>query len=303
MNRHMAQYMSGPQEEIGKNTRGAKHHLLVDRAVSRDCKTRLTNPCTAWIDYKKAYDSMPHTWILECLELYEINRTLRAFIRNSMGMWRTTLEANFKPIAQVTFKCRIYQEDVLSSLPFCIGLNTLSEISYKTGYGFQLQSGAVVSHLLYMDDIKLYAKSEQDIDSLIHTTRIYKNDNGMSFGLEECSQMVTKRGKVVGTKGIKLPKSNIADTEDSYKYLGIPQANGNYEEAARKAATTKYLQRVRQVLKSQLNGKNKIWAINTYALPVIRHLAGIISWPKEEIEATDIKTRKLLTIHPPSPAP
>lgn len=30
------------------------------------------------------------------------------------------------------------------------------------------------------------------------------------------------------------------------------------QEVARKAATTKYLQRVRQVLKSQLNGKNKI---------------------------------------------
>lgn len=34
-----------------------------------------------------------------------------------------------------------------------------------------------------------------------------------------------------------------------------------------------------------------------YALPVIRYPAGIISWPREEIEATDIKTRKLLTIH------
>lgn len=29
----------------------------------------LTNLCTAWIDYKKRYDSMPHTWILKCLEL------------------------------------------------------------------------------------------------------------------------------------------------------------------------------------------------------------------------------------------
>ena len=34
-----------------------------------------------------------------------------------------------------------------------------------------------------------------------------------------------------------------------------------------------------------------------YALPVIRYPAGIISWPKEETEATDIRTRKLLTMH------
>ncbi|KAI3355865.1 hypothetical protein L3Q82_004417 [Scortum barcoo] len=42
--------------------------------------------------------------------------------------------------------------------------------------------GTTISHLLYMDNIKLYAKSEQDIDSLIHTTRIYSNDIGMTFG-------------------------------------------------------------------------------------------------------------------------
>ena len=63
------------------------------------------------------------------------------------------------------------------------------------------------------------------------------------------------------------------------------------------SATAKFLQRVRQVLKSQLNGKNKIPGINTYALPVIIYPAGIISWPLREMQATDFKTRKLLTMH------
>ena len=45
------------------------------------------------------------------------------------------------------------------------------------------------------------------------------------------------------------------------------------------------------------DGKNKDQAINMYALPFIRYPAGIISWAEEEIEATDVKARKLLTIH------
>lgn len=60
-------------------------------------------------------DSMHSTWILGCLKLYKINRTLQAFIRNSMRMWCTTLEVNFKSIAKVAIKCRIYQGDALSS--------------------------------------------------------------------------------------------------------------------------------------------------------------------------------------------
>lgn len=45
-----------------------------------------------------------------------------------------------------------------------------------------------------------------------------------------------------------------------------------------------------------LNSKHKVQAINRYALCVIRHPAGIIGFPKEEKEVTDIKTRKLPTV-------
>lgn len=98
-----------------------------------------------------------------------------------------------------------------------------------------------------MDDIKLYARSKQDIDSLIHPTKIYTSDSGMLFELE---REQTKRVMVVRTEGIAKPKGNIADTKNSENYRAISQGCGNHEAAARKVATTKYLQRLRQVQKS-----------------------------------------------------
>lgn len=68
----------------------------------------------------------------------------------------------------------------------------------------------------------------------------------------------------------------------SYKYQGLPQANLNYEDAIRKPATMKYLLRLRQVMRSQLNGKNKIPCWNSQVA--------------KGGEATGIKTRRLLTI-------
>ena len=62
---------------------------------------------------------------------------------------------------------------------------------------------------------------------------------------------------MITTEGVGQPES-IADVQDSYKYLEISQTNSNHEEAAWRSASAKYLHRVRQVLKSQLNGKNKI---------------------------------------------
>ena len=185
----------------------------------------------------------------------------------------------------------------LSPLLFCIGLNPLSELIKKSEYGYKFKSGTKINHLFYMDDIKLYAKSERDIDSLIHLTRIFSSDIGMSFGLDKCGRLVVNRGKVKTTQGIQLPEGHIADIEDSYKYLGIMQSYGNHDAEVRRKATAEYKKRVKQVLKSQLTAKNKITAINTYAVPVIRYTAGVTDWPKEEIQNLDIQTRKLLTMY------
>ena len=51
------------------------------------------------------------------------------------------------------------------------------------------------------------------------------------------------------------------------------------------------------VLKSKLNGKNKIQAINTWAVVVMRYGAGIIKWTDNELRTLDRKTRKILTMY------
>ena len=33
----------------------------------------------AWIDYRKAYDFVPHNWILECLDMLGIADNVRSF--------------------------------------------------------------------------------------------------------------------------------------------------------------------------------------------------------------------------------
>lgn len=51
------------------------------------------------------------------------------------------------------------------------------------------------------------------------------------------------------------------------------------------------------MLSSQLNGHNKIITIKSYAVPVLRYSAGIVSWSLNELDEIDHKTRKLITIY------
>lgn len=91
----------------------------------------------------------------------------------------------------------------------------------RPGYGCKFKSGTTINHL-YMDKIKLYAKSEWDSNLLIHLIQIYSEDSGMSFGLEKCGWMMVERGKAVKTDGAELPAGHIADIQSGYKYFGIP---------------------------------------------------------------------------------
>eukprot|EP00957_Ditylum_brightwellii_P011313 855454-Ditylum_brightwellii.AAC.1 len=50
-----------------------------------------SNLSLAWIDYQKAYDLVPHSWILEVLEIYKDKSTLYQFIEKLIPLWRTKL--------------------------------------------------------------------------------------------------------------------------------------------------------------------------------------------------------------------
>jgi hypothetical protein len=48
---------------------------------------------------------------------------------------------------------------------------------------------------------------------------------------------------------------------------------------------------------TELSAKNKLQAIGSLAVPVLRYSFGIVNWQQEERQKLVQKTRKLLTIH------
>ena len=56
----------------------------------------------------------------------------------------------------------------------------------KAAYEF-FRKQREVYHLLFMDDLKLYSRSEKGLDSLAETVRVFSEDIGMEFGTEKCA--------------------------------------------------------------------------------------------------------------------
>ena len=50
------------------------------------------------------------------------------------------------------------------------------------------------------------------------------------------------------------------------------------------------------ILKSKLNGKNKIMALNNCAVAIMSYGPGILKWNKNELQEMDRNTRKFMTM-------
>ena len=65
-----------------------------------------------------------------------------------------------------------------------------------------------------MDEIKLFAKNEKELETLIHKVRIYSRDIRMEFGIEKCAMLVLKSSKQQQTDGMELPNQDKWQTTD-----------------------------------------------------------------------------------------
>ena len=57
----------------------------------KEVKSRNKNLAMASVDYKKAYDMVPHSWIIECLDLFGVAENIKSFLVNSMEKWKVML--------------------------------------------------------------------------------------------------------------------------------------------------------------------------------------------------------------------
>ena len=74
-----------------------------------------------WIDYKKAFDSVPHSWILAVLTLYKVAPTIVSSFSKVYDCMENCPQAGSSVIGTVSIRSGIFQEDVISPLLFCIG--------------------------------------------------------------------------------------------------------------------------------------------------------------------------------------
>ena len=233
--------------------------------------------------------------------MYKISHEVINFIEQTMKTWRVELTAGGRSVAETKNQRGIFQGDALSPLLFIIAMMPLNHILRKCAAGYKLsRSQEKINHLMYMDDIKLFAKNEKELETLIHAVRIYSQDIRMEFGIEKCTMLVMKSGKRHMTDGMELPNhEKIRSLKENEKcnYLGILEADTIKQVQMKDTIRKEYLRRTRKLPETKLSSRNLIKGMNTWAVPLVRYSGHFLKWTREEHKQMDQRTRKLMTMH------
>ena len=110
-----------PEEQKGCRQRslGTKDQVPIDKTVIKNCKRRKTNLNMTWMDFRKAYDTVPHSWVIKLLELLEYCKNIVNLLKETIRDWKTNLICSNTDLAAVKINRGIFQRWPIVTITVC----------------------------------------------------------------------------------------------------------------------------------------------------------------------------------------
>ncbi|XP_045474923.1 uncharacterized protein LOC123680851 [Harmonia axyridis] len=252
ISRHIGKNNILAREQNGcrKDTRGCKELLIMDSLITKQAKKKQRNISVAWVDYKKAFDSILHSWLLKTLQLYGVSKAVINLLKCLMSSWRTRLHVNIRDHTYTTPE--LYFDDL------------------------KLYAGSE-------DQLKRQLKV---VASFTETIRMQMGLDKCAVVNVKRGRITEGEGMLV-KDDIELQRLG---PEGRYKYLGIKQGLEINSAETKTTFRTTFISRINKILQSKLNAKAMVTSMNTWAMPYLSYSFGVVKWFTSDLKAIDIQS-------------
>ena len=257
----------------------------------------------AWIDVRKAYDSVSHNWLREMFSVRRFPQWIGNLIERLSAKWNTRISVRTRQGTELS-ECILFARGLLQGDALCPKLFTLcmNPIAWKLqaseGYRLSKPINTKITDLLYVDDLKVYAASEAKLKVVLREVQAAMGDIGLLWNERKCTVVNVKRGCLQElAPGLKIDEQQLIKslTEDSqYKFLGVLESIKQEDSLVLESAARVYLQRLSVIWSSPLSDHHKVVATNQFALPVLIYFMWTQVWPITELQRLDRESRKIM---------
>ena len=211
------------KDHIGfiEGNRTSDAHFILDNLIQRYCHTERKRIFSCFVDFSKAFDSIPRDILFKKLLKLGINGT---FFNNIKNLYENDI-CQVKLAGGLTkaFLANqgVKQGCVLSPLLFNIFLADLpSYLSDVSCEAVKIHQSNHISCIIWADDILLLSESENGLQNMLNNLSSYTKENGMKINPEKTKAMIFNKSGRFLKRSYRVGESQIFTTK-SYKYLGF----------------------------------------------------------------------------------
>jgi len=218
-----------------------------------------------------------------------------------MQSWETCYEVRQGKKVEISEPLRyrrgLLQGDSLSPVLYVLSIAPISTALRNMRMGFTLGSGTMVSHLAFMDDLRLYASKPAVLNKLVSVVKTAANDVGAVLNPDKCAEAHRSSTKMLADADVKNPSFSLITEGLTYKYLGMPQGIGTKAKDLKAKVTKDLLERAESVWSSKLSMKHMVVAYNQGCIGMLRYYLGAQVWTQKDVVKLDIAVRRIMRTH------
>ena len=230
----------------------------------------------AWIDVRKAYDSIDHKWLKEMRILHKFRQWLSRVVQRISARWNTRINARTRQGDEVSemikFNEGLPQGDALCPRLFTLCINPIAwKLKAAEGYRLSKPINQKNNRSTIHWWFKTFAASQDKLGRISRSTNSAMADAGLQWNERKCSVTHVKIGGLdTRSAEIEVGESEVITSLKEgthYKLLGVME-NVKQEDNLQvlKCAAKVYLQRMSVIRSSPLSDFNKVMASNQFAL-------------------------------------
>jgi hypothetical protein len=194
-------------------------HIIINNLVKKICHNSNSKIYGCFVDFKKAFDSVPRDILLKKLANYGIKGKFFNIVRNIYTSDKSCIKLNNSRSNSFDLNLGVRQGCILSPLLFNIFLCDLCK-KLQTLEGKLVLDSTSVNSLVWADDLVLLSESEKGLKEMLKILEEYCDENKLEINTDKTKCMIfNKTGRLLrrhfDLKGVQL--ENVR----TYKYLGF----------------------------------------------------------------------------------
>ena len=252
----------------------------------------------AFLDFKKAYDSVPHEALLAKLKHFGVRGMAFEFIEAVYANSKVAVRTQSGLTAEVPFLRGSRQGCPMSPTLFDIFINDLFDECRELGV--EVPGVGRIPGLLYADDAVLTASSRGNLRRMLDAVSRWAVKWGMNFGISKCAVMVIHGDMERLRNRPLLLQGNPLSVVEEYTYLGI---SFNYKLdldkiiADRVVSTKKALGSLMRVLYgASIPMLAKVKLINGVLLPISTYGGELFGMSENRVQPIQVVVNKAIRL-------